>query len=70
MLTIFERTAGDEKIIVAVNAGDTRETLSLPLSDFPGDRLEVLWGTDAVDHGDHNARISLAPRSGSVWRVL
>jgi len=70
MLTIFERTAGNEEIIVAVNAGDTRETLSLPLSDFPGDRLELLWGADTVEHGDHNARISVAPRSGSVWRVM
>ena len=44
MLTVIERTAADDEIIVAVNAGDERETLVLPLlSDFPGDRFESLW---------------------------
>jgi hypothetical protein len=44
--------------------------LSLPLSDFPGDRLQLLWGNDMVEHRDNNARISVAPRSGSIWRVV
>lgn len=70
MLTIFERFDDGEAIIVAVNAGDTGETLSLPLSDLPGGRLESLWGSDTVDPGAGNVRFSVAPRSGSVWRVV
>ncbi len=70
MLTVIERTAADDEIIVAVNAGDERETLVLPLSDFPGDRFESLWGADVVEPGDNNARLSVGPRSGSIWRVV
>ena len=69
MLTVIERTAEDEKIIVAVNAGDGSEALTLPLSDFQGDRLELLWGHDRVEHRDADVKLTVAPRSGSIWRI-
>jgi glycosidase len=70
MLTVIERTAGDEKIIVAVNAGDEPEALTLPLSDFPGNQLDLLWGGDVVEYADKNARLTVAPRTGSIWRIV
>jgi pullulanase/glycogen debranching enzyme len=70
MICVFERRSDDgEELIVAVNAGTERETLSLPLSDFPGHRLALIWGSASVEHGEHNARLSVPPRSAAVWAV-
>jgi neopullulanase len=70
MLYVFERRSDTgEEMIVALNAGTSRETLSLPLSDFPGHRLELVWGDGRVEHGEHNARLSVAPRGAAVWTV-
>jgi glycosidase len=70
MICVFERRSDDgEELIVAVNAGTSRETLSLPLSDFPGDRLSLLWGSGTAEHGEHNARLSMPARSGAVWTI-
>ena len=70
MLTVVERSAEGEMIIVAVNAGDEPEAFTLPLSDLQGNRLEILWGHDTVEHSDAEARLTLAPRSGSIWRIV
>jgi neopullulanase len=68
MLTVFERRSDDgEEIIVAVNAGDADEALSLPLSDYPGDRLRPIWGDATIASGDHHARFQVRARSAVIW---
>ena len=67
MLAVFTRHSDEEHIVVAVNAGAADEVLSLPLSDFPGDRLRPLWGTATVESGEQHARIRVRARSAAMW---
>ena len=70
MMSVYERRGDDgEILLVAVNAGTSRETLSLPLSDFGGGRLEPVWGDAEVEHGEHNARLSVPARGAAVWVI-
>jgi glycosidase len=75
MLYVFERRSDEDddgaadEVLVALNAGDATESLSLPLSDFPGHRLALLWGEAKVDHLDHHARVVVPARSAAIWAV-
>jgi len=69
MLTVFARQDGDDRLVVAVNAGDARETASLPVNRFNGYDLELVWGTAEVVTGDHHTRLSVGPRSAAIWQL-
>jgi glycosidase len=75
MLYVFERRSDEDddgaadEVLVAVNPGDATESLSLPLSDFPGHRLALLWGEAKVDHLDHHARVVVPARGAAIWAV-
>jgi glycosidase len=59
-LYVFERFDTDERVLVAVNAGD--DTASTP---FTGDGA-LLWGSGSLDGGT----ITVPARSGAVWQVV
>jgi cyclomaltodextrinase len=58
-LYVFERFDKDERLLVAVNAGEDNASTEV------GGDLELLWG-DAISSG---TEITVPPRSGAVWRV-
>ena len=58
-LYVFERFDEDERLLVAVNAGDVSAN-----ANVTGD-LELLWGTGTVDA----AGIGVPARTGAVWRI-
>ncbi len=60
-----ERSDGDEHLLVVVNAGRERETLSLTCC--PAD--ERLWGDGELTIGDNQTSISMPPRSAAIWRL-
>ena len=60
-----ERSDGDEHLLVVVNAGRERETLSLTCC--PAD--ELLWGDGELTVGDNQTSISMPPRSAAIWRL-
>jgi cyclomaltodextrinase / maltogenic alpha-amylase / neopullulanase len=70
MLYVFERSAGDERIVVAVNAGEETEAASLTTVDNGGLSFERLWGTGTATVGEHHARLSVPPRSAGMWRMV
>ncbi len=69
MLTVFERASDDERILVAVNAGDHRETAELLVEEYAGTHMDLLWGEAAIETGSNHTRISVGPRSAALWRV-
>jgi neopullulanase len=63
-----ERTGEGERIVVIVNAGDDRETHSVPM-DRASTRAALLWGHSDVEVGENQLRISMAPRSAAIWAM-
>jgi glycosidase len=57
MLYVFERFDDDERVVVAVNAGDE------PASATLGSSSELLWGDGSHERG----QITVPGRSGAVW---
>lgn len=71
----FERTLGEQRVVVALNAGEAEVALDLNLPGVAGCRLEpcALHGVTAtaaatVDATDHT-RLVLAARSAAVFRL-
>lgn len=62
---VFERADEQERIVVAVNAGDSAANVELegPLGNY-----RTLWGGGGVTTNGA-VRIALPPRSGAVWQV-
>ena len=69
MLYIFERREGDERIIVAINAGEETEAAVLTNVDHAAVRFRSLWGHGTASLGEHHARLSIPPRSAGIWLV-
>jgi neopullulanase len=69
MLYVFARQAGDDHLVVAVNAGDERETAALPVQRFNGYDLDLLWGEAEVTTGKNHTRLSVAPRTAAIWQL-
>lgn len=68
MVYAFERSAEGERIVVIVNAGDERETQSVP-HDWGTTSAELLWGHSEVELGENQLRVSMAPRSAAIWKM-
>lgn len=67
MLYLFLRETDDERIVVALNAGDTAvSTLS---QGGVGADFTTLWGDGGVAGDAHGLRVALAPRSSAIWLV-
>jgi glycosidase len=60
-----ERSFGDERLLVVVNAGRARETVSLTCCRA----TERLWGDGELTNGDNQTSISMAPRSAAIWKL-
>ncbi len=60
-----ERSLGDERLLVVVNAGRARETVSLTCCRA----TERLWGDGELTNGDNQTSISMAPRSAAIWKL-
>ncbi len=67
-LYAFERSQNGERLIVAVNSGDSAESARVP--DVAGDHFETLWGSEGINRDGDAVGITLRPRSGAVWRVV
>jgi hypothetical protein len=74
----FERGFGASRFVVAVNAGESQVALPVRFDDAPGGaggHLAPVWlpGSSEVVEShivDGGATIGLAPRSGTVLRVV
>ena len=60
-----ERSDGDEHILVVVNAGRERETVSLTCCGA----ADLLWGDGELTNGTNQTSISMAPRSAAIWKL-
>ncbi len=60
-----ERSDGDEHLLVVVNAGRARETVSLTCCGG----AKRLWGDGELTNGDNQTSISMAPRSAAIWKL-
>ena len=60
-----ERSSGDEHLLVIVNAGRERETVSLTCCRA----AEHLWGDGELTVGDNQTSISMAPRTAAIWKL-
>ena len=58
-LYVFTRWDDGERLLIAVNAGDTPATATAP------ENLDLLWGDGSATAGT----ITVPARSGTVWRV-
>lgn len=68
MVYAFERVAAGERIVVVVNAGDERETTSVPYDRIDAAGATRLFGeAAAIEFGDNHIRLSMAPRSAAMW---
>ncbi len=69
MTYAFLRTAGDERILVVVNAGRDRETVSLSHGRVQFDTASLIWGNGDLTVGENQSSISVAPRSAAMWSL-
>jgi glycosidase len=67
MLHLALRRGGDERLMVAVNAGDEAEVAVIARVDLPTGAPRLLWGEGALTTGEHHVRITVPPRSGAVF---
>ncbi len=65
LLHVFTRI-DERQLLVAVNAGDRVATQHIPL--LAGERWTRLWGDGALAAAADGVNISVAARSGAVWR--
>ncbi len=64
MLYLFRRGKGPGSMVVAVNAGEETESVSITHQAT----LAKVWGTGTAEAGEHNVRFSVPGRSAAVWR--
>ncbi len=69
MTYVFTRAAGDERILVAVNAGRDRETVSLSHNRIRFGEATLIWGNGELTAGENQTSISIAPRSAAIWNL-
>ena len=73
---VIERRLGDERLVVAVNAGTAASDVELALPGVAAGYLEPLEPTagerasSAMRVLEGAGRLSIPPRSGGVWRVV
>ncbi len=63
---VFSRVDEQERIVVAVNAGDQAAGANVagPIGTY-----HTIWGDGGINLDDNTVRIALPPRSGAVWTV-
>ncbi|MEN8233923.1 MAG: glycoside hydrolase family 13 protein [Actinomycetota bacterium] len=64
MLHAVQRSAEGEHLLIVVNAGRERETMSVTCCSD----AELVWGNGELIVGENQTRISMAPRSAAIWR--
>jgi cyclomaltodextrinase / maltogenic alpha-amylase / neopullulanase len=69
MAYAFARVAGDERLLVVVNAGRERETVPVSHGKLLFDSANLVWGDGELTVGDNQAIISMAPRSAAIWEL-
>jgi glycosidase len=69
MIYAFERAAGEDRIVVMINAGDEAETETVPYDLLHATRGEHLWGAAEVTPGKNQLRVSLGPRRAAIYRL-
>ncbi|MEN8114413.1 MAG: alpha-amylase family glycosyl hydrolase, partial [Actinomycetota bacterium] len=65
MMHVASRIADGEQLLVVVNAGRERETMSLVCCE----NADLLWGNGELTVGENQARISMGPRSAAIWHL-
>lgn len=68
-MVVFSRVDGNERIIVAVNAGDGAASASFQTDGLAGN-YRTLWGEGGVKADRDIVRLALPPRTGAVWEVV
>jgi neopullulanase len=58
----------EERVVVAVNAGQEAASVSAPAEPI-GNRFETLWGFGGIATEEGITRAALGPRSAAVWRA-
>ena len=67
MLYAFERTAGEDRLLVVVNAGRWRETQAINRDQIRFATADLAWGSGELDPGKNHTTISMPPRSAAIW---
>jgi cyclomaltodextrinase / maltogenic alpha-amylase / neopullulanase len=63
---VFTRANDDERLVVAVNAGDSAASVSM---DGPLGAFHAIWGEGGIKPDHDTVLVALPPRSGAVWKV-
>ncbi len=69
MLYVFLREEGDDRVLVAVNAGREKETASLSAPDLHAGSLTMIWGDGEADRGENTVRLSVPARTAGIWQL-
>lgn len=67
MLYAFVREYGNQRLLVAINAGSSAASLTSQPS--LGTEFSTLWGDGGIAGDNQTLRIALAPRTGAIWRI-
>ena len=67
MAYAFERTDGDDRLLVVVNAGRDREALAITSDQLRFATADLAWGSGDLDAGENKTAISIPPRSAAIW---
>ncbi len=65
---VFERSLGDERMIVAVNSSEKAESAQVP--EVTGERFETVWGSGGISRDGESVGVALKARSAAIWRVV
>ncbi len=62
-----ERTDGDDRFLVVVNAGRERETQAINRDQLRFASADLAWGSGELTPGESQSTISMPPRSAAIW---
>ncbi|MGB9357346.1 MAG: glycoside hydrolase family 13 protein [Acidimicrobiia bacterium] len=63
----FERTDGDDRLLVVVNVGRERETHAINRDQLRFASADLAWGSGELTPGENQTAISMPPRSAAIW---
>jgi cyclomaltodextrinase len=64
-----ERSEGDDRLIVVVNAGRERESHSVNRQQLRFGSADLVWGSGDLTPGENHTTISIPPRSAAIWTL-
>jgi glycosidase len=67
MVYAVERTDGDDRLLVVVNAGRERETQAINQDQLRYASAGLAWGSGDLTPGENQTTVSMPPRAAAIW---